>query len=52
MTSGLDWATLFGDVKTSVMSAITAIVPIGLGIFGVIYAVRKGMQALRASGGR
>lgn len=48
----LDAATLFGQVVDQVKTAIIAIVPLGLSVFGLIWLVRKGIQTLRASAGR
>lgn len=52
MTGGLDFGTLFGSLQTTVMDAIEAVLPIGLAIFGTIFAVRKGAQLIRSLAGR
>lgn len=50
MTGGIDFAQLFASVKDTIMSAVTSIVPIGLAIFGTIWAVKKGVGLLRSLG--
>lgn len=48
----IDFATLFGPVKDTVLKAIAAIVPVGVAILGVVLAVRKGASLIRGISGR
>lgn len=50
MTGGIDFTQLFTSVKDTIISAITSVVPIGLAIFGTIWAVKKGVGLLRNLG--
>jgi len=48
----MEFGTLFQPIQTSIMSALEAVIPIGLSIFAVIIAVRKGVSLLRGISGR
>jgi len=47
---GMDFANLFASVKDTIIQAVTSVVPIGLAIFGTIFAVKKGVQLVRNIG--
>lgn len=50
MSPTIDYGALFSTVGDTVTSAIGTIVPIALGVFAIIYAVRKGIQLFRSAG--
>ncbi|MGB9660586.1 MAG: hypothetical protein ACPL5F_01030 [Moorellaceae bacterium] len=50
--TGLDFATLFEPIQTTIMSALSAVIPIGVAILGVVLAVRKGASLIRGLSGR
>jgi hypothetical protein len=51
-TGVMDFAAVFGPVKDTVLSAVTAVVPLGIAILGVILAVRKGVSLIKGVSGR
>ncbi|MGB9856354.1 MAG: hypothetical protein ACPLKS_07440 [Caldisericum exile] len=46
----MEFSTLFASIQTTVMDAIEAVVPVGLAIFGTIYAIKKGAQLIKSLG--
>lgn len=48
----MEFGTIFAPIQTTVMDAITAVVPIGVAILGVVLAVRKGVSLIRGISGR
>lgn len=42
----------FTSAVNTVMSAMGTIIPIGLGLFGAIFAVRKGIQVFKSVTGK
>lgn len=49
---GSTLSTGFSDAVGTVMSAMGTIIPIGLGLFGAIFAVRKGIQVFKSVTGK
>ena len=43
----MDIATLFQPLQATLTGAITAVLPIGIGIFGTIAAVNLGLRMLK-----
>lgn len=48
----MEFGTLFAPIQTTIMNAITAVVPIGVAILGVVLAVRKGASLIKGISGR
>lgn len=46
-TDVVDWSTTFAPVQTTVLSAITAAIGIGVVIFGAIFGIRKLISVLK-----
>jgi hypothetical protein len=42
----MNYANLFAPVSTELQAALVAIVPIALGVFGIIVAIRLGARLL------
>ena len=49
---GSTLSTGFTDAVGTVMSAMGSILPIGLGLFGAFFAVRKGIQIFKSVTGK